>query len=173
MDHKRKAEAWTPDEWLQADTRRPENSQSCECKSTKQRETRSWNRTVIVPPEMKPIDLIMACPFEFQFPPFHAGQMGVNKHDVECIASAMADPNLRWGKMCDFLIAPYERDTSSGRPASPEEFVGDKVLLTGHHRLLALHLCGIPPSDLPPIEIRLAPMGVSYATPWSIVEWGA
>ena len=173
MDRKGKTERWAPDEWLQADTRERENDNQCECKSTKRREPRGWNRTVIVPEEMQPIDIITAYPFEFPFPPFHAGQMGVNKHDVECIASAMVNPNLRWRNMCHFVIAPYEQDLSKGMVDDPEEYMGDQVLLTGHHRFLALLLCGIPPSELPPIQIRVAPMEVPYVFPWSIVEWGA
>jgi len=172
MDHQGNADQWAPDEWLQANTGRRENDNQSECSSTKQQETRSWHRTVLVPEAMQPGDLITAYPFEFPFPPFHAGQMGVNKHDVECIASAMADPSLRWRKMCHFLIAPYEVDLSKGGDV-PVADVGDHVLLTGHHRFLAFLLCGIPLSDLPPIQISVAPMGVPYATPWPVVEWGA
>jgi hypothetical protein len=113
---------------------------------------------------MQPIDIIKAYPFEFSFPSFHAGQMGVNKHDVECIASAMADPNLRWRNMCRFTIAPYEG------PAS--EYEGHYVLITGHHRFLAFLLCGISPSELPPFHIRTAPLALPYVFPWPIVQWG-
>jgi hypothetical protein len=179
MDRKGKTDKWAPDEWLQVDTRVRENDNQCECKSTKQRETRDWNRTVFVPEEMQPIDIITAYPFEFPFPQFHAGQMGVNKHDVECIASAMVDPNLRWRNMCHFVIAPYEAQAMhlpkrimDAYSFDPEDYVGDQVLITGHHRFLALLLCGIPPSELPPIQIRTAPLAMSVF-PWSIVEWGA
>jgi hypothetical protein len=166
------------DEWLQADARTPANQSQKDCKSTKQTETRCWARMVFVPERMKPIDIINAYPFEFSFSPFHAGQMGVNKHDVECIASAMADPDLRWRNMCDFMVARCEGIALPKRVLDKhnlvlEDYLGDPVLLTGHHRFLALLLCGIPPSELPPIQIRTAPMGVPYVFPWSIVEWGA
>ncbi len=164
MDHKQKTDQWTPDEWLQAAARGHEYDQQCECKSTKQRETRHWNRSVFVPDGMQPLDIIKAYPFKISLPPFHAGQMGINKHDVECIASAMADPNLRWRKMCHFTIA-YCDDTRS-------DYAGHNVLITGHHRFLAFLLCGVPPLDLPPVHIRMAPLDLPYVFPWTTVEWG-
>jgi hypothetical protein len=173
MGHKLKT-----DEWVQADTREGDNQE--ECRSTKQHETRCWGRSVFVPARMQPIDIVRAYPFELPFPLFQAGQMGVNKHDIECIASAMADPNLRWRNMCHFLTAPYDgqathvpKSMAEAHSFDPEDYAGDQVLLTGHHRFLALLLCGIPPAELPPIQVRTAPMNVPYVFPWSIVEWGA
>lgn len=166
------------DEWLQADTRTTVNSSQEECRSTKQQETRCWGRTVCVPEGMQPVDIINACQFESPLLSVHAGQMGINQHDVECIASAMADPNLRWQNMCNFMVAPCEGMALPNRILEKNnlvlaDYVGDQVLLTGHHRFLALLLCGVPLSELPPIQIRTAPMGVPYVFPWSIVEWGA
>ena len=65
MDRREKMDKWVADEWLQADTRERENHHQCECESTKQRETRAWHRTVFIPEEMQPIDIIRAYPFEF------------------------------------------------------------------------------------------------------------
>ncbi|MBN1219898.1 MAG: hypothetical protein JXM69_13295 [Anaerolineae bacterium] len=166
------------DEWLQTDTRARQGDSQDECQSTKQHETRCWNRTIFVPTGMQPIDIINAYPFELPLPPFHSGQMGVNKHDVECIASAMVDPNLRWRNMGDFMIAPCEAVSWPKRIVetyglNPKDYEGEQVLLTGHHRFLALLLFGIPPAELPPLQVRTAPMPVPYVFPWSIVEWGA
>ena len=172
MDRKRKTEKWTPDEWLQADTRVRENDSQCECKSTKQKETRYWNRTVFVPEGVQPIDVIKAYPFRIPFPPFHAGQMGVKKHDVECIASAMADPDLRWRNMCHFTIATYDASVSAVNGPSPNDYEGHYVLITGHHRFLAFLLCGIPPLELAPIHVRTAPLALPYMFPWPVVQWG-
>jgi hypothetical protein len=41
----------------------------------------------------------------------------------------------------------------------PEDYVGVQVLITGHHRFLALLLCGLPSSELPPIQVRTARAG--------------
>jgi len=165
------------DEWLQADARTNVTGNE-ECRSTKQQETRCWSRTICVPNGMQPADIINACPFESPLLSVHAGQMGINKHDVECIASAMADPNLRWKNMCNFMVAPCEgialpKSVMEKRNFVLEDYLGHQVLLTGHHRFLALLLCGVLLSELPPIQIRTAPMSVPYVFPWSIVEWGA
>ena len=178
MEGKARTDTWVPDEWLQPDTRTRQDSAQPECKSTKQREVRCWNRTVFVPEGMQPIGIIEAYPFEFPFPPFHAGHMGVNKRDVECIASAMAEPYLRWRNMCHFTVAPYEiPDVPEGRVNklgfNPDDFLGHEVLITGHHRFLAFLLCGVRPSELPPIHIRTAPIAVPYLFPWPVVQWGA
>jgi hypothetical protein len=86
----------------------------------------------------------------------------------------MVDPNLRWRNMGQFMTAPYEAQAAHRSDSfDPEDYAGDQVLLTGHHRFLALLLCGIPLSELPPIRIRIAPMEVPYIFPWSVVEWGA
>ena len=54
----------------------------------------------------------------------------------------------------------------------PEDYVGDQVLITGHHRFLAFLLCGMPSAELPPIQMKKTPLAVSIF-PWSMVEWGA
>ena len=158
------------DEWVQADTRVREDDDQCECGSTKQREARHWNRTVFVPEAMQPIDIITTYSRGLPLPPFHAGQPSVNKHDVECIASAMMDPNLRWRNMYNFLIAPYDgQDDNVGGIFIDQ---GEQVLITGHHRFLAWLLVGAPPSRFAPLHVRTAPMSV-IVFPWSMVEWGA
>jgi hypothetical protein len=180
MERQVKTDKWVPDEWLQPDARPREDDLQWECKSTKQQETRCWSRTVFVLEGMRPIDIIRAYPVKIPFPPFHAGHMGVNKHDVECIASAMADPNLRWRKMCHFTVAAFETpapDLPEGGMDklgfNPSDYAVGQVLISGHHRFLAFLLCGIPPSELPPVQIRTAPIAVPYMFPWSIVQWGA
>lgn len=166
---------WKADEWVQADRRPREDGDHGECRSTKQHQTRCWNRTVFVPAGVQPLDILKAYPFKIPLPPCYAGQPSVNQHDVECIASAMLDPNLRWHNMCHFVIAPYEARTMHSPPEAyrfdPEDYVGVQVLITGHHRFLALLLCGLPPSELPPIQVRTAALAVNVF-PWSAVEWG-
>lgn len=175
-----KVGGWTPDEWMQADGRARKRDDGCECRSTKQHETRCWNRTVFVPEGWQPIDIIKAYPFALPSPPFHAGHM-VNKRDVECIASAMVDPNLRWRTMCDLSVAPFEvpagtPDEVSSSHFNPHDYAGCLVLTAGHHRFLAYLLCGLPPSslppsELPPLRIREMPIALPYIFPWSIVVW--
>ena len=174
MEHKVKTDAW-----IQAETQKRGDDDQRECRSTKQHETRCWDRTVFVPLGMQPIDIIQAYPFELPFPPFQAGQISVNQRDVECIASAMIDPNLRWRNMCHFVIAPYEGKTlhlpkrlKNIYSFDPEDYAGQSVLITGHHRFLAFLLCGLPPAELPPIQVRPAALAVTIF-PWEIVEWGA
>jgi len=175
----KKTDTWAPDQWLQADTRMSPGDTRCECTSRKQQENRYWDRTLRVPEGMKPVDIITAYPYEFPFPLFHAGQMGVKKHDVECIASAMADPNLRWSNMGHFSVVSLDAsalDMNAERMKevgyNPNEKDVNYVLISGHHRFLAYLFCGMPPSELPPIHIRTTPLGLPYAFPWSLVEWG-
>lgn len=77
--------------------------------------------------------------------------------------------------MYHFVIAPYEAQTIHSPPEAyrfdPEDYAGVQVLITGHHRFLALLLCGLPPSELPPIQVRTAALAVNLF-PWSAVEWG-
>jgi len=170
----KKTDAWAPDKWLQEDTRILPGDTRSECTSRKQQENRYWDRTILVPDGTKPIDIITAYPYEFPFPLFHAGQMGVKKHDVECIASAMADPNLRWSNMGPFSVVSYDASAMEMKEVryNPAENDVNYVLISGHHRFLAYLLCGIHPSELPPIHIRTTQLGLPYAFPWSVVEWG-
>jgi len=170
----KKTDAWAPDHWLQADTRMLTGDTQSECTSRKQQENRYWDRTKFVPDGMKPVDIITAYPYEFPFPWFHAGQMGVKKHDVECIASAMADPNLRWSNMGHFSVVSLDASALDTNAVgyNPNENDVNYVLISGHHRFLAYLLCGIHPSELPPIHIRTTELGLPYAFPWSMVEWG-
>ena len=55
----------------------------------------------------------------------------------------MANPALRWRNMCHFVVARYEQDLSKRITDDLETYVGDQVLLTGHHRFLAA-LCVDP-----------------------------
>jgi len=174
-----KTDAWAPDKWLQADTRMLTGDTQSECTSRKQQENRNWDRTIFVPEGMKPIDIITDYPQEFPFPLFHAGQMGVKKRDVECIASAMADPNLRWSNMGHFSVVSLDASALDMNADGMEEvrYNPNKndinyVLISGHHRFLAYLLCGIHPSELPSIHIRTTQLGLPYAFPWSVVEWG-
>jgi hypothetical protein len=163
---------WAPDEWIQPNWHGQEHG---ECKSTKQHETRCWDRTVFVPDGWEPIDIIRNYRFELPFSLPHAGHM-VNKRDVECIASAMVEPSLWWRNMCHFVVAPFEL-----APGTPDEvnsmgfnlhdYDGEPVLTAGHHRFLAYLLCGLPPSELPPVHVRTAPIGLPYIFPWPVVQW--
>ena len=47
------------DEWLQVDTRTNIDSSQEKCQSTKQQETRCWERTVHVPEGMQPVDIML------------------------------------------------------------------------------------------------------------------
>ncbi|MBN1287058.1 MAG: hypothetical protein JXB47_16780 [Anaerolineae bacterium] len=158
------------DGWIRADVRTADAGRPCECESSKQREARSWNRTIFVPDGMQPLGLITECTHGLPLPPFHAGQTGVNKFDVECIASAMLDPDLRWLHMYYFVIAPYDGPAAFGDEYGIE--LGEMVLVTGHHRFLAWLLAGVPPSDTTPLQVQTAPLSVAVF-PWSAVEWGA
>ena len=131
--------------------------------STPKQETRCWERTVLVPDGMQPIDLIRQRAGSLSLPPFHALQLTVNKHDVECIASAMANPNLRWHNMYYFTIAPYD--------APNDDRHGEWVLISGHHRFLAYVLSGAPPSEACPLKLIKAPLAMSLFL-WSDVIWG-
>jgi len=148
-----------------------------ECKSTKRRETRDWNQTVFVPEGWLPVDIVNAYAFELPFPLPQAGSMGINKHDVECIASAMADPNLRWRNMCHFTVAPYQGEPGENANKVNKygyiqnDYIGQLVLMSGHHRFLAFLLCDLPPSELPSVQMRTAPLSVPYVFPWLIVQW--
>lgn len=172
------ASKWTPDEWLQVDIRVQEGDTQSGCESTKQHETRYWDRTVFVPEGWLPADIINAYAFELPFPLPQAGSMLIKKRDVECIASALADPNLRWRNMCHFSVAPYEGEPGEDANKVNElgyiqnDYVGQPVLISGHHRFLASLLCGVPPSELPPVQMRTAPLSVPFVFPWSIVQWG-
>lgn len=150
-------------EWAQNDRRPVHELAQRECQSAKEHETRGWKRTVTVPEGLQPIDLIQKFRGDLPMPPFHALQLTINKNDVECIASAMVNPNLRWRKMYHFTIAPYE--------GKDPAFKGDWVLISGHHRLLAFLLSGIGPSDDCPLQVSKAPLAMS-AFPWTTVIWG-
>jgi hypothetical protein len=178
MEDPMSANKWVPDEWLQADLRAQKGDARSECKSTKQHQTRHWKRTVFVPEGWQPVDIVNAYAFELPFPLPHAGTMGINKRDVECIASAMANPNLRWRNMCLFTVAPYEGEAGEKANTMNElgyvqnDYVGQPVLMSGHHRFLAFLLCGLPPPELPPVQMRNAPLTLPYVFPWFVVEWG-
>ena len=177
---------WRADEWAQADQRTRPNDDQDECSTSKQHQRRAWRRTVLVPPDRQPIDLIKTYRHKLPLPACYAGQNGINKQNVECIASAMADPNLRWRNMFDFVIAPYEPRSIPISPGSagasgptggpydfdPAQYAGKPVLIAGHHRFLALLLCGLPPAELPPIHVRTAALSVAIFR-WSVVEWSA
>jgi hypothetical protein len=149
--------------WAQPDARPPPESDQGECKSTKKQEARCWERTIFVPNGMQPGDLIRHYSQGLSLPPFHALQLTVNRRDVECIASAMANPNLRWHNMYYFTIAPFD--------APNEELNGEWVLISGHHRLLAYLLAGVSPSEACPLRVIKAPFATSLF-PWSSVIWG-
>ena len=167
------------DQWEQDDRRGMQAEAEADCRSTKQHETRAWERTVFVPDGMQPVDIIRAYPFKIGLPRFKAGQISVNKRDVECIASAMLNPSLRWTNMGLFTVAPYEpsphglsQDAMPEYNFDPADYAGKPVLITGHHRFLALLLSQLPPAQLPPIQIRTGALAVSIY-PWAAVEWGA
>jgi hypothetical protein len=149
--------------WAQPDARPPLEATQSECKSTKKQEMRCWERTIFVPDGMQPIDLIRQYSPSLSLPPFHALQLTVNKRDVECIASAMLNPNLRWHNLYYFTIAPFD--------APNEAFDGEWVLISGHHRFLAYLLSGAPPSEACPLRVIKAPLATSLF-PWSNVIWG-
>jgi hypothetical protein len=149
--------------WAQPHARPRHETAQGECKATKKQETRCWERTVCVPEGMQPIDLIREYSHGLPLPPFHALQLTVNKRDVECIASAMANPDLRWHNMYYFTIARYD--------APHEKLNGAWVLISGHHRFLAYLLSGAPPSEACPLRVIIAPFATSLF-PWSNVIWG-
>jgi len=164
--------------WLQEDRREYKLGEQLEYSWTKGHETRCWNRTVFVPARMQPIDIVEVYPHTLPFPMFHAGIPKLNKHKVEYIASAMVDPNLRWEKMSYFSVARYQRAplgtpeiSIGGLCYNPEEYVGKKVLVAGHHTFLAFLLCGLTPSELQPIRINMARHGVHHVYPWWMVCW--
>ena len=167
---------WVPDEWVQVDLRPKKGDEACECHASKQREARYWERTVLVPEGWRPVDIIEAYPYPLPSPLPQAGHW-LNKRDVECIASAMADPSLRREKMGHFSIAPFEvsaqePDEVNSLGYNPHDYDGQMVFTAGHHRFLAYLLCGVPPSELPPIQFREMPITVPYLFPWSILVWG-
>lgn len=167
-----------PNHWLHAYEPVTTDGAEGECKCTKQRETRTWNRTVFVPEQMQPIDVITTYSFHLPLPPFFPMQPSVNKFDVECIASAMANPKLHWYTLYHLTIAPFEPFSAHGlQPAKigedfdPQEFIGANVLISGHHRFLAFLLSGTPPADKSHIQVIKAPTASSLF-PWTVVEWG-
>jgi hypothetical protein len=137
-----------------------------------------WKRTIFVPEGIQPIDIVEAYPFDLPFPMFCAGIPKLKKRRVEYIASAMADLELRWEKMCSFSVARYQK-APTGTPEisigglcfEPEAYVGERVLVEGHHCFLAFLLCGLPPSDLQPIRINNLRDRVERLYPWWMVSW--
>lgn len=163
-----------PDYWIHAIDGEDFAEGECSCK--KQGATRAWNRTLFVPDSMQPIDLIKTCSFDLPIPPFFAMQPSVNKFDVECIASAMVNPRLHWHTLYQFTIGPFEHFTFGGLEPirigddyDPWDYIGSPVLISGHHRFLALLLSGAPPANL---QVQKAPIATSMF-PWSVVVWGS
>lgn len=149
--------------WARPDSRPNNKTVSCECQTTKDHDSRCWERTVFVPDGMQPVDLIAHFSGDLPLPPFHALQLTVNKKDVECIASAMTNPSLRWRNLYHFTIAPYDGPNP--------EWSGQWVLISGHHRFLAYLLSGTSPSEKCPLRVSKAPLATSLF-PWSDVIWG-
>ncbi len=165
-----------PDFWIHKHREGDFSDGECQCR--KHNEIRAWQRTVFVPEHMQPIELIKSFSFNLPPPPFFAMQPSVNKFDVECIASAMMNPSLHWYTLYQFTFAPFEHYSAGGlEPVrigddyDPQDFVGAKVLISGHHRFLAMLLSGVPPTDQLKLQIREAPIATSLF-PWSVVEWG-
>lgn len=149
--------------WAQPDTRPPRQTAEDVCKTRKEQEIRTWERTIFVPDDMQPIDLIQYYSHDLPLPPFHSLQLTVNKKDVECIASAMLDPNLHWRNLYHFTIAPYDGPQT--------QHTNKWVLISGHHRFLAYLLASVGPSENCPLQITKAPFATSLF-PWSSVIWG-
>ncbi len=154
----------TPDNPTPCPTDEPDDDED-ECYD--RRTGLSWNRTIFVPDET-PLQLIArrsylafldfdpAMPNFTAFPPFHAGQFGVNKANVECIASGMM--NGLFTNTDPIQFEQLSHDYSNGISA------GEWALANGHHRFLAAILVGY--------HLPTAPGGIAMQpTPWELVRW--
>jgi hypothetical protein len=164
--------------WFQRHSHEIEPGGPFESMGTSRLEAPICERTVFVPARVQPMDIVEGYPYDLPFPMFCAGSPKLNKEKVEYIASAMADPDLRWEKMCTFTVARYQLTSvkqaeisMGGLCYNPEEFVGKNVLVSGHHSFMAFLLCGLPPSDHQPIRINLARVPVQQVYPWWMVFW--
>ncbi len=149
-----------------------------DCRGTRGGETRAWDRIVRIADGILPLDLIKSYSRGLPLPPFHSGQISLNKEDVECIATAMLDPNLRWHGLYHFTVAPYQalpayatKPLIDRRRYNPADYEGQLVLINGHHRFLAFLLSGMPPPDPAQIKVTVAASAVTVF-PWHVVEWG-
>ena len=164
-------------EWLSEERRDHKNSVR-EGSSPKRCETGLWKRTIFVQDGMQPTDIVESYPFDLPFPVFYAGIPEIKKRKVEYVASAMANPDLRCERICSFSVARYQRASIDlpkisvgGLCFEPQAYMGERVLVEGHHSFLAFLLCGLPPSELQPIRINMARYRVERLFPWWMVTW--
>lgn len=134
---------------------------------------RRWRRTVSIPEGVTPGSIIstISMGLGVGMPPFHAGQDSVNKRDVECIASGMQQGYARAG-WYHFTFGRYTGGMRTAYPArlgyDPNDYLGQWVLVDGHHRFLALLISGVAPMTPSTNMLGIAP----NVYPWWAVSWG-